>query len=739
MIKFIIYLIFIFQKELGKNLFMKTNYYIYIFLVFLVAHTNIMFAQQNMGKSYALLIAINEYQGNWETLKNPVRDAETLKKLLLKKYGFSVVKTLYNRAANRESIIKQTEALCNQVDSKDNLLIFFSGHGLDDGKEGYWIPFNAMSKTNLNRFISNDLIKQSIKNTVARHALVLSDASFTEPVFRSSSFSLENDGTPEFYQRVGKRASRMVLTSGSSSSITNDNVHSVFMQHILKYLEENQLPLITPSDLFEAIELPVAANTSKIPKLGHLHNTGHEGGQFIFQVNNTNPPCRLDLVIEEGTEVFFNENGGVLHAFSNKPHVVYEWLDKDGIMLGTGKEFRVITAGNYKLVAKTAEDCVKEAHVKVNMRMPKGEVSIIEGNEVEFTYQGVLNARTSSPNVRYEWRFNNFIVGTEPSLIVKKTGTYTLLVKSIGGKTISSANTKVSIKPRIHVVRIGDNLRRLSREYYGTPDKADLIFQANRAAVDNPEVLRVGRRLIIPNNDMANDPSKSELVKIAANIALPPFSQPTLFKKGMLTDVVQSVFKRMNQPVKLSFMESNKAKAVTFNGAYTASYPLTQNEQDQQGLLFSKPLYQVKNVFFTQKSKNILYDKPKQLKGKVVAIVLGYHIKRLETYFKKGYVQIRPCRTLEQCFELLDKGKVDLVATSQLIGWNTLRRMASLNSANFKTLKKQLEINTLHLVISKNHPKGQQLMDDFNATLIQLEREGIIPRIKDQHIDRLRH
>lgn len=51
---------------------------------------------------------------------------------------------------------------------------------------------------------------------------------------------------------------------------------------------------------------------------------------------------------------------------------------------------------------------------------------------------------------------------------------------------------------RTHVVRKGDTLYRLARQYYSDQSKWRKIWEANRATVSNPDRIYVGTKLVIP-------------------------------------------------------------------------------------------------------------------------------------------------------------------------------------------------------------------------------------------------
>jgi phage tail protein X len=53
---------------------------------------------------------------------------------------------------------------------------------------------------------------------------------------------------------------------------------------------------------------------------------------------------------------------------------------------------------------------------------------------------------------------------------------------------------------RVHVVRVGDTLENIARQYYGAPERWSTIYEANSAALANGQPLRAGMELRIPAN-----------------------------------------------------------------------------------------------------------------------------------------------------------------------------------------------------------------------------------------------
>ncbi len=50
-----------------------------------------------------------------------------------------------------------------------------------------------------------------------------------------------------------------------------------------------------------------------------------------------------------------------------------------------------------------------------------------------------------------------------------------------------------------YIVRKGDTLSKISKKYYGSPNKWYKIYEANRDLLDDPDMLKLGMKLRIPN------------------------------------------------------------------------------------------------------------------------------------------------------------------------------------------------------------------------------------------------
>ncbi|MFH1321201.1 MAG: caspase family protein [Bacteroidota bacterium] len=237
------------------------------------------------GNYYALLIGIDNYKGIWTPLNNAVRDAQSIERLLRSKYQFDNFKTLYDAEATRGNIIDAFVWLVENVKEKDNVFIYYSGHGefRKSLNKGYWVPVDAQTES-LSIYISNSDIQTFLGGIKSKHTLLISDACFSGDIFRGKTVSVPFENSEKYYTEVFNLASRQAITSGGIEPVMDGgrDGHSVFAYYLLKALNNNENIYIDASQLYEGIKIPVINNSDQSPKLHPIKNTGDEGGQFLF-------------------------------------------------------------------------------------------------------------------------------------------------------------------------------------------------------------------------------------------------------------------------------------------------------------------------------------------------------------------------------------------------------------------------------------------------------------------------
>jgi uncharacterized caspase-like protein len=216
-----------------------------------------------------------------------VNDAKSVAQTLSGKYTFQYLKTLYDKDATRDNILKEFEWLMQNVKQNDNVFIYYSGHGeyLQNMDKGFWVPIDATSKT-ISKYISNEDIRSFLSGINSKHTLLVTDACFSGDIFRGQTMTIPYDNSTKYYQKVYSLNSRKALTSGGVEPVLDKGKegHSVFAYYFLQALNKNTEKYFDAGQVFESLKIPVVNNSYQTPLYSPIRNSGDEGGQFIFMM-----------------------------------------------------------------------------------------------------------------------------------------------------------------------------------------------------------------------------------------------------------------------------------------------------------------------------------------------------------------------------------------------------------------------------------------------------------------------
>jgi hypothetical protein len=229
------------------------------------------------ARNFALLIGNENYDdARIMDLSEPLKDVTALYKTLLGQYNFDSVNVMLLKNPTKAEIIGTLHHLRSQINSSDNLLIFYAGHGIWDAEMqmGYWLPKDA-SKDNPVNWIPNTDLTNYIGAIKSKHTLLIADACFSGGIFKTSRAINKSLAIELLYEMNSRKA----ITSGTLSEVPD---RSIFFQYLLKNLTENANPYISSSELFSNMREAVINNSEIVPQFGTIQNVGDEGGDYIF-------------------------------------------------------------------------------------------------------------------------------------------------------------------------------------------------------------------------------------------------------------------------------------------------------------------------------------------------------------------------------------------------------------------------------------------------------------------------
>ena len=225
----------------------------------------------------------------------------------------------------------------------------------------------------------------------------------------------------------------------------------------------------------------------------------------------------------------------------------------------------------------------------------------------------------------------------------------------------------------------------------------------------------------------------AETLNLVTGDGFPPFTGQNLPNGGLATEIVQRVFNEMGYEVNIDFKPWKRGYSDAKKKKYLATFPYEKNAKRLRDFSYSQPLYNFAHYFFIKDGAAIEFTKDEDLQGLRACLPIGYNPLRLQDMVDKGIVTLERPVDMDACFQMLERGRVDLVRVHQRVGWKVIEKVFK-TKAGFRVLDKPVRENIAHLIVAKDHTDGVRLLERFDKTLQTLNAEGVIEEIIQRHI-----
>ena len=236
-----------------------------------------------------LIFATNVYD-HWHNLVNPVTDAKTLGKTLSEMYGFEV--EIVENPTTVETMSKLKEYSKKEYGQRDQLMIFFAGHGKFDKDfgEGYVVCKNSFLYDDGNAsYLSHSTLRTVINHVPCNHTMLFMDVCFGG-TFDPTLLNAHHRGVIDpVYSELSKKQfietklqykTRLYLTSGGNEYVPDGTPgnHSPFVRKVLEGLRSGggSDGILTHSELLHYLE-----RVKPEPRYGEFGDN-EPGSDFLF-------------------------------------------------------------------------------------------------------------------------------------------------------------------------------------------------------------------------------------------------------------------------------------------------------------------------------------------------------------------------------------------------------------------------------------------------------------------------
>lgn len=213
----------------------------------------------------------------------------------------------------------------------------------------------------------------------------------------------------------------------------------------------------------------------------------------------------------------------------------------------------------------------------------------------------------------------------------------------------------------------------------------------------------------------------------------PPFTGQQLPAGGLATEIITQTLKSMGEQAQVSFLPWKRGYETTLKGRFFGTFAYSKNAEREKLWLFSKPLYNLEEVFIGLATRALKYEADADLGGLRICKPLGYNLFGLKKLQEQGIITLLHPSDMEGCFRLLIKKRVDLVMTNRTTA-ETLKEKRIDGRGAFQILPKPFVRIGHHLIIPRNQIGAQRFIDRFDARLIELQASGEVDNLVAQHI-----
>jgi len=215
-----------------------------------------------------------------------------------------------------------------------------------------------------------------------------------------------------------------------------------------------------------------------------------------------------------------------------------------------------------------------------------------------------------------------------------------------------------------------------------------------------------------------------------------PHYAADLPQQGAVSEIIRQAFLLQGIDISIDFMPFARAYRESRQADYIGLVAAWYDDERAQHFYYSQPLYANQIVFFKRKEQAISYREYSDLAQQHLrlAVVQGY---LQSPGLAQSGITMEKVATDEQAFHMLARGRVDLVPADKLNGLYLLDTKLPQFADSLDWMTPALELRPMYLLLSKQDPRSEALIQRFNTGLTELRQSGryqqIIDNLLPQH------
>ncbi|MDA7086666.1 amino acid ABC transporter substrate-binding protein [Pseudomonas sp. SA3-5] len=213
----------------------------------------------------------------------------------------------------------------------------------------------------------------------------------------------------------------------------------------------------------------------------------------------------------------------------------------------------------------------------------------------------------------------------------------------------------------------------------------------------------------------------AEPLRLVTGDGYAPFTGKALPGGGLLSQVVQTAFSQGRASSTLDWRPWNRGLRMTLEAQYDATFPYMRSQVMEQDYLFSNPLLVVRAQLFSRAGEVYEVDDLPALAGKRLCYPLGWQLPvAIQSMVESGLLARHAPAGLNECARLLLLQRDDFFIANGPIGAAALEATGE-PASRFRRSQSAFPERSLHLIVSRRHPRAEQVLLAFNQGLAGLQ------------------
>ena len=333
-----------------------------------------------------------------------------------------------------------------------------------------------------------------------------------------------------------------------------------------------------------------------------------------------------------------------------------------------------------------------------------------------------------------------------------------------------------------YFVKRGESLSLIADRLYKDAGKWTLIYSRNLPALgENPDSIHVGQRLdlsciggfpkdlpdgtprIDAQSELTEQADQTQIVTRAPRRAFEahinivtagdyaPFTDQTLPGDGLITEVIHSAMQSgaAADAYRVHWVNdwTSHLDPLMTTAMMDLAFPWYKPDCTSdpstfrcENFHFSDPMFEMLILLFVDTSRPIPFTSDADMHGRTLCRPAGYFTHDLDRadrrWISQGLVALEQPATVGDCFALLTEGKVDAVAINEFTGRSAIKTL-NLEGRVDVLQGRPLSIEGLHVLVHKEHPDADALLDIVNTGLQTAKETGEYHNIVDRHMTRI--